>query len=471
MLHSGTETIERMRGVSAGSTDTLLADLATIAGSQHVLTRPELTASYETDWTGRWHGRTLAVVRPADLGQVVAVLQVCNEHGTPLVPQGGNTGLVGGSTPDESGTQIVLSLTRLNTVGEVDVGAGQIALGAGASLAALQRAAGAAGLDAGLDLGARDSATIGGLAACDAGGLRAVRYGTARRRIVGLEAVLADGSVLRRMSGLPKDNAGYDLPALLIGSEGTLAVITAVRWSLVPRLDARATSLIALESVQRATEVAGLLRASLPSLEMLELMTETGVRRTLEYLGVTPPVPVSAAWMLVQCAARTDPEDELIEAIDSAGVANEAVIAVDAGRTEALLRIREAHPEAVNGDGVSHKLDVGIPLSELSRFLHALPAVIEAISSEARLIVYGHLGDGNLHVNILGPDPTALAVDEAVLELVAECGGTISAEHGVGRHKSAYLKLTRSAAERAAMRAIKRALDPNDILNPGAVLA
>jgi FAD/FMN-containing dehydrogenase len=411
------------------------------------------------------------VVRPADLAQVVDVARACHEHGTPIVPQGGNTGLVGGATPDESGRQIVLSLTRLNTVGELEPATGQITVGAGVSLAALQRAAHAAGLDAGLDLGARDTATIGGLAACNAGGLRAIRYGTARRRIAGLEAVLADGTVVSRMSGLLKDNAGYDLPALLIGSEGTLAVITAIRWSLVPRLDARATSVIALDSIQRATEVAGILRASLPSLEILELMTETGLRRTLEYLSATPPLPVTAAWMLVQCAARTDPQEELIEALDRAGVADAAIIAVDSAGTERLLRIREAHPEAVNHDGVSHKLDVGIPLRALSRFLETLPAVVETASPGARLIVYGHLGDGNVHVNVLGPDPEAMTVDEAVLGLVAECGGTISAEHGVGRHKSAYLKLTRSTAERDAMRAIKRALDRNGILNPGTVLA
>ena len=399
------------------------------------------------------------------------MVRACHERGTPIVPQGGNTGLVGGATPDQSGRQIVLSLTRLNTVGQVEPGTGQITVGAGVSLAALQHAAQAAGFEAGLDLGARDSATIGGLAACDAGGLRAIRYGTARRRIAGLEAVLADGTVLSRMSGLLKDNAGYDLPALLIGSEGTLAVITAVRWNLVPRFDARATSIIAFHSVQRATEVAGILRASLPSLEILELMTETGLRRTLEYTSATPPLPVNAAWLLVQCAASTDPEEELIEALDRVGVADDAVVAVDAAGTERLLRIREAHPEAVNHDGVSHKLDVGIPLPALSHFLARLPAVVEKTSPGARLIVYGHLGDGNVHVNVLGPDPEAMTVDQAVLHLVAECGGTISAEHGIGRHKSAYLKLTRSPAERDVMRAIKRALDPDEILNPGTVLA
>jgi FAD/FMN-containing dehydrogenase len=449
----------------------LLARLAEIVGPQHLLTATDLTASYETDWTRRWHGRCLAVVRPADLAQVMDVVRACHEHGAPIVPQGGNTGMVGGSTPDESGREIVLSLTRLNTVGEVEVGTGQITVGAGVSLATLQATARAAGFDAGLDLGARDTATVGGLAACDAGGLQAIRYGTARRRIAGLEAVLADGSVVSRMSGLLKDNAGYNLPALLIGSEGTLAVITAVRWSLVPRLDARATALIALDSVERAVGLAGKLRASLPSLEILELMTESGLRLTLEYLSATPPLPVTAAWMLVQCAARTDPQDELVEALDRAGVADAAIVAVDAAGTERLLRIRESHSDAISHEGITHKLDVGVPLRELSGFLDRLPAVVEAAAPGARLIVFGHLGDGNLHVNVLDSDPEALTIDEAVLGLVAEYGGTISAEHGVGRHKAAYLRLTRSQGELDAMRAIKRALDPDSILNPGAVLA
>jgi FAD/FMN-containing dehydrogenase len=464
-------SVDQSRPHPAKSRDAFLARLAEISGTQHVLTEPQVTASYETDWTRRWHGRCLAVVRPADRDEVAAVVRECGRYRASLVPQGGNTGLVGGSTPDGCGSQIVLSLARLDSVGEIDPDTHQVTVGAGVSLAALQGLARKVGFDAGLDLGARDTATIGGLAACDAGGLRAIRYGTARQRIAGLEAVLADGSVVSRMSGLLKDNAGYDVPALLVGSEGTLGVITAVRWSLVPRLDARATSLIALDSVGGAARLAGLLRGSLASLELLELMTEAGVRRTLEYLSAEPPLPVTAAWILAQCAARTDPAGELIEALDRAGVADDAIVAVDSAGTERLLRIREAHPEAANHDGVSIKLDVGVPLAALPAFLEVLPKTVEAIWPGARLIVFGHLGDGNVHVNILGPDPESRDVDEAVLGLVAEHGGTISAEHGVGRHKASYLALTRSAGERAAMRSIKRALDPDQILNPGVVLA
>jgi FAD/FMN-containing dehydrogenase len=448
----------------------LLTRLRTLVGPRDVLTSPETKAAYESDWTGRWRGACLGVVRARDARQVSAVIAVCAQYGVPIVPQGGNTGLVGGGTPDGSGQQIVLSLRGLDEIGEVDVASGQVTAGAGVSLARLQEAARAAGFDAGLDLGARDTATVGGLAACDAGGLKAFRYGTARRRIIGLQAVTADGTIVQRMSGLLKDNAGYNLPALLIGSEGTLGVITAVRWSLVPRLDARATALLALKSVGDAAAVAGALRARAPSLEMLELMTEAGIRRTLAYLSVSAPVPVSPAWMLVECAARTDPQEELTAALDSAGITDNAIVAVDAVGRERLLRIREAHPEAVNHDGVSHKLDVGVPLEALVEFLERLEAVVEDAAPGARLITYGHLGDGNIHVNVLGPDPADASVDGAILALVADCGGTISAEHGIGRHKPGYLRLIRSDGERRLMAAIKHAFDPTTILNPGAVL-
>jgi FAD/FMN-containing dehydrogenase len=203
---------------------------------------------------------------------------------------------------------------------------------------------------------------------------------------------------------------------------------------------------------------------------MLELMSETGVRRALDHLSVGAPLPLTPAWMLVECAARTDPQDELIAALDGAGLTDNAIVAADAAGRRRLLAIREALPEAVNHDGVSHKLDVGVPLGVLVEFLKRLETVVADAAPGSRLIVFGHLGDGNMHVNVLGPAPDDVAVDQAVLELAAECGGTISAEHGVGRHKPGYLRLVRSEDERRLMAAIKHALDPAAILNPGVVL-
>src|SRR5579875_3195200 len=352
--------------------DELLSALRGIVGAGQVLSDPALRAGYERDWTGRWRGEALAVVRPADTGELVAVVRECARAGVAIVPQGGNTGLVGGSVPrpatDAAGRrgrgQVVLSTTRLNTVGPVDTATAQLQAGAGATLAEARRAARAAGLDLALDLAARDSATLGGLVACDAGGLRALCHGTARRQLAGLEAVLADGTVVRsRMGGLVKDTAGYDLGALLAGSEGTLGVITAVRWSLAPRRDARAVALVGLERVEEAVALVRALRPRLPSLEVCELMERAGVELTCAHLGVPDPEPGSSpVSVLLECAAPSgDPLGELAEALDEVRVGERAVSPADAGGRERLLSIRDGHADAIAAQGVPLKLDVGVP--------------------------------------------------------------------------------------------------------------
>src|SRR4051794_40737956 len=255
--------------------------LEDVVGDRHVLADADLRAPYERDWTGRFGGAARLVVRPADAGQVAAVVRACARAGAPIVPQGGNTGLVGGGVP--RGGEVVLSLRRLDAVGEVDAALGQVTAGAGATLAALQAACARAGQDAGLDFAARDSCTVGGVVACDAGGARALRHGTARARVAGLEAVLADGSVVARLSGLTKDNAGYDLGALLVGSEGTLGVITAVRWRTVPRLPARVAALVGLAGAESAAELLAALRARAPSLESCEFFLHDGLELVLAH--------------------------------------------------------------------------------------------------------------------------------------------------------------------------------------------
>ncbi len=440
--------------------------LVDVVGPAHVLSDPDLTASYERDYTGRYRGRARFVVRPADTAQVAGVVAACNRHGIAVVPQGGNTGLVGASVPRDG--EVVLSLTRLTEVGDVDGTLGQVTVGAGATLAALQAAAKRAGEDAGLDFGARDSCTIGGVVACDAGGARALRHGTARAHVAGLEAVLADGSIISRMAGLRKDNAGYDLPALLIGSEGTLAVVTRVRWKLTPLLSSRVAALVPLSSVREAAELLAALRANAPSLESCDFFLDDGLELVLEHQRRESPVRTRAPiYVLAECAAQQDPTDELAEALEAAGV-EDALIADDTSSREGLWSLREGHTDAINAVGVPHKLDVGIPLDRLERFLERVPAVAAQAGGE-RVILFGHLGDGNVHVNVLG-EAEGTEVDDAVLELVIESGGTISAEHGVGVAKARWLERARGAAEVAAMRAIKQALDPEDILNPGAVL-
>jgi FAD/FMN-containing dehydrogenase len=450
----------------------LAEDLAAAVGGAHVLVDDDVRAPHETDWTRRFAGRAAAVVRPGSAAEVAGVLRICARHGAGVVPQGGNTGLVGGSVPRGAGGQVVLLLTRLAALGDVDRATLQVEAGAGVTLAALQEHARAAGLDAGVDLAARDSATVGGLAACDAGGLRALRHGTVRARVAGVEAVLADGSVVSRMSGLVKDNAGYDLAAVLVGSEGTLGVITRVRWQLVPRLDARALAFVPLPSLGAAADLLADLRRRLPSLVAAEFITDTGLSLVLDHLDATAPVAErSPAYVLLECAATADPLPELADALTAAGLDEAAVVAGDAASRERLWRVREAHTEAIAAAGIPHKLDVGVPLGRLGEFSERVTALLAERAPDAQLILFGHLGDGNVHVNVLGLDPGDEEIDVAVLRLAADCGGTISAEHGVGVAKAPWLGLVRSDEELEAMRAIKRALDPEGLLNPGAVLA
>jgi FAD/FMN-containing dehydrogenase len=441
--------------------------LAEVVGAKHVLSDPDLKAGYERDYSGRYGGPAQFVVRPGDTSEVAGVMAACAAHGAAVVPQGGNTGLVGAGVP--RGGEVLISLQRLAAIGEVDTALGQVTVGAGVTLADLQAAARAAGEDAGLDFGARDSCTVGGVVACDAGGARALRHGTARAHVAGLEAVLADASVISRLAGLTKDNAGYDLPALLVGSEGTLGIITRVRWKLVPLLSARVAVLVPLGSAREAAELLASLRANAPSLESCDFFLDDGLQLVLEHQRRESPLRERAPfYVLAECAGASDPTEELAEALARAGV-EDALVADDTAGRQGLWKIREGHTDAINAAGIPHKLDVGIPLHELDRFLSEVPSVVTAAGGE-RVILFGHLGDGNVHVNVLGADPEDARVDDAVLELALECGGTISAEHGVGVSKARWLERARGAADVAAMRRIKRALDPENRLNPGAVL-
>jgi FAD/FMN-containing dehydrogenase len=306
--------------------------------------------------------------------------------------------------------------------------------------------------------------------ACDAGGARALRHGTARAHVAGVEAVLADGSAVSRMAGLTKDNAGYNLPALLVGSEGTLGIVTRVRWRLVPLLRSRVAVLVPVASARAAAELLACLRAHAPSLESCDFFLDDGMTLVLEHQRRSSPMPSRApVYVLAECAAADDPTDELATALERAGV-EDALVADDTASREGLWSIREGHTDAINAAGVPHKLDVGVPLAQLDRFIASLPETAAAAGGE-RVILFGHLGDGNVHVNVLGAEPDDPRVDDGVLSLALQCGGTISAEHGVGVSKARWLERARGAQEVAAMRAIKRALDPDGLLNPGAVLA
>lgn len=451
----------------------LLADLVSIVGSGHVLHDPALRAGYETDWTGRFHGRALAVVRPSDTEQVAGVVRACRGAGIGIVPQGGNTGMVGGGVPGPGARAgvILLSLVRLAALEPVDTDEAVVVAGAGVTLARLAAHARGAGLEFPVDLGARDSATIGGMIATNAGGVHALRYGSMREQLLGIEAVLADGSVVRRLDAPRKDNTGYHLPSLLAGSEGTLGIVTAARLRLVPRLERRAVAVVGTEGVAAVVGLAAHLRATLSSLHAAELVEADALDLVVRHRGV--PRPFATAWpacLLVEAADRSDPEPALAGALVEAPGVRDAVIVTDAAARERLWTLREGVSDAIAREGVPHKLDVALPLARLAEFAATVRDRVERVAPGARTILFGHVLDGNLHVNILGPAPDDEAADDAVLGLTLELGGSISAEHGIGVAKTRWLALDRSPAELAAMHAIKRALDPDGILNPGVLL-
>lgn len=447
----------------------LLAEFRAIVGDANVLTDADRRAPYETDWTRRFHGNAPAVVRPADTAQVAAILALCSREGVAVVPQGGNTGLVGGAVPHAG--EVVLSLARLRDLEPVDEAASQVVAGAGVTLEALHEHALGAGLAFGVDMGSRGSATIGGMVATNAGGIHVLRHGPMRAQIAGLEAVLADGSVLSRMSGVTKDTAGYDLPALIAGSEGTLAVVTRARLRLVAHPPHAAVALLALDGVASAVAIVAAVRRALPSLQAAELFLAGGLALVREHAGLPAPFARPApAYLLLEAASATDPGAELAAAlVDPAGDVTDSALATDPAGRARLWAYRERHTEAINAAGVPHKLDVSLPLARVAAFVDELHVLLADEAPAARPVLFGHLAEGNLHVNLLGLDPDDEHADAIVLGLVAEFDGSISSEHGVGAAKARYLPFTRSAAEIRAMRAIKAALDPAGILNPGVV--
>jgi FAD/FMN-containing dehydrogenase len=451
----------------------LAAELSRLVGDRHVLVDADLCAPYEVDWTRRYRGRARLVVRPASTGEVVDVVGACRRAGAAVVVQGGNTGLVGGGVP--RGGEVVLSTTRLVDVGPVDDRAGQLTVGAGVTLARAQAAAGSAGWEVGVDLGARDSATVGGMVATNAGGVHVVAHGHMRARLAGIEAVLADGSVVSRLAGLAKDTAGYDLPGLLCGSEGTLGVVTQVVLRLVPRPSARVTAVLGTSGTAAALAVVTRLRRSLAGFEAAEVVYADGVRLVGRQLGVPSPLPGEPpCLLLVEAAAfgAAGPRlmDDMAAAVAGCPEVLETAVATDEFTRAALWAVRERHTEMVSTLGIPHKLDVSVPVGCLADFEADVRTEVGRVAPGAILVLFGHAGDGNLHVNVVGPEPADDRVDGAVLGLVARYGGSVSAEHGIGVAKVRWLDLTRSAAEIAAMRSVKRALDPTGMLNPGVLL-
>ena len=464
----------------------LLARLRAAVGDDHVLTAPADVAPYVVDWTGVHRGRALAVVRPGSTAEVAAVVAACHRTRTPVVPQGGNTGLVGGSVPDGSGAAVVLSLGRMRTVRDVDPVAGTITVDAGVVLAEVQAAAEAAGRLFPMSLGSEGSCTLGGNLATNAGGTAVLRYGMTRELVLGLEVVLPDGRVWDGLRGLRKDNTGYDLTQLFVGSEGTLGVITGAVLRLFPATPRRATAWVAVPSVAAAVSLLALAQEEAGThLTTFEIANRQALDLVLAHLpGALDPLAAPSDWYVLVELAGTASDDGLDDALErllgrgvGAGAVTDAAIATGPARRDALWALREGISEVQKLEGATLKHDVTLPIARLADWTTAMGPVLHERLAGVRLVTYGHVGDGNLHYNLNAPvggddDLLAAAPDlsRAIHDAVAAAGGSISAEHGLGRTKAAAAAAYKSDVEVDLMRAVKQALDPEGLMNPGVLL-
>ena len=469
----------------------LIDQLRAAVGAAHVLTHDNPAAdlsAWEQDWRKRAYGRALAVVRPGSTAEVAAVVKACAAAGTAIVPQGGNTGLVVGGVPDDSGTQVLLSLTRLNRVRAIDGANLTMTVDAGCVLQNLQTAAADAGLLFPLSLAAEGSCTIGGNLATNAGGTQVLRYGNTRELCLGLEVVTAQGEVWDGLSGLRKDNTGYDLRDLFVGSEGTLGVITAATLKLYPQPAAKLTAWAAVPSLQAAVELLGLaqqrLAAGLTGFEVMGQFALSLVDKHFPQLRV-PLWRESPYCVLLE---NSDFESEaharglfesLLETAFEQGTVTDAVVAENLTQAKGLWHIRESIPLAQAEEGLNIKHDISVPVSSIPAFCEATDAALQHAIPGMRLVNFGHLGDGNLHYNVQAPegvDGKAFLRDEEerintlVFDAVARFGGSISAEHGVGSLKRDKLPHYKNPVALNLMRAIKAALDPQGLMNPGRVI-
>ncbi len=470
--------------------DFILA-LQHIVGSEHVLTEGDLSA-WERDWRQRSTGKALAVVRPGSTAEVAAVVALCNTHqaalGLSLVPQGGNTGLVIGSIPDGSGKQIVLSLKRMNQVLAIDAANLTMTLQAGCILQEAQQAAEQAGFLFPLSLAAEGSCTIGGNLGTNAGGTQVLRFGNTRDLCLGLEVVNAQGDVWEGLSGLRKDNTGYDLTDLFIGAEGTLGIITAACMKLYPQPAAQLTAWAAVPSMEHAAALLALahqhLGAGLTGFEVMGQFALSLVARHMPQQRV--PLYASTPWCVLLENSDSESEqhartqfERLLETALEQGCVTDAVVAENLGQAKALWHIRESIPMAQPMEGPNIKHDVSIAVSKIPEFVKTTDALLAAAFPGVRFVNFGHLGDGNLHYNVqapLGSDQAAFlqrheeAVNTVVFDSVQAFGGSISAEHGVGSMKVDKLLKHKSPVALGMMRAIKRGLDPTNLMNPGRVV-
>ena len=465
---------------------TLLARVAAVVGPAYVLTAPADVEPYLVDWRGRYHGAARAVVRPGSTDEVAAVVRLCAAARVPVVPQGGNTGMCGAATPGADGEAIVVSLTRMNRVRNIDVANATLTIDAGATLVQAQAAAQAQGMLFPLSLASEGSCTVGGNLSTNAGGTAVLRFGNMRELVLGLEVVLADGQVWDGLRGLRKDNTGYDLKQLFVGAEGTLGIITAAVLKLFPAARSRATALVAVPDADAAVKLLTSLKQSLADrLTAFELMNALSLSLSRKHHPQLPdPLPGHAWYVLVQA---DDPagnamleqqfEDALGRAVED-GLVLDATVAQSETQRNDLWALRENISEGQRREGLNIKHDISLPVSAIPQFLRDAESALNEALPRPRFVIFGHLGDGNLHYNLSAPEgvlPQAFldeqpSANRIVHDLVHATGGSISAEHGIGQLKRDELCRYKPAVEIELMTRIKAALDPLALMNPGKVL-
>ncbi|QIG81990.1 FAD-binding oxidoreductase [Stakelama tenebrarum] len=458
-------------------------------GDKAVTTDPDDVAPWNSDWRGRYHGAAPAILSPAATEEVAAIVALAADAGVALVPQGGNTSMVGGATPPADGSALILSLRRMNRIRSLSAPDMLAVAEAGVILADLHAAALEKGRRFPLTLGARGSATIGGLVSTNAGGTQVLRFGTMRALVAGVEAVLPDGSVHDGLAALKKDNRGYDLNQLMIGAEGTLGVVTAASLKLVPAIAARAVAWVGLESPQAALDLLRRMEERTTTIESFEIIPGDSLDAVLGHVpGTRSPLEGRHDWhVLIESVAAgvsDEPPSKLLERLLfealEAGVAQDAVIAASEAQAEAFWHLRDSLSEAERASGPAVQHDISVPVPDMPRFMIEAAAAAEQRYPGTHATAFGHLGDGNVHFHVRAPagvDRDAWYAGDApeisrfVHDLVVAAGGSISAEHGIGQMKRAELERLSPPARMAALRAIKQAMDPGGIFNPGKLVA
>src|ERR1700722_6544010 len=464
-----------------------VAELKAAVGDGSWLDSPEAMAPFLIDFRRLYHGAAPLVLLPRSVDEIAQVLRICNREEVAIVPHGGNTGYCGGATPDETGSQIVLSLRRLNRVRHIDAANYSMVIEAGCPLAEAQAAAREADRLFPLSLGSEGTAQIGGNLSTNAGGTAVLRYGMMRDLVLGLEVVLAAGRVLETLKSLRKDNTGYDVKSLFVGAEGTLGVITAASLKLFPQPADSATALVGIDSPPHALDLLARLRpAAGDQVTSFELMPRLAVQLTVKHVpGVADPLDQNAPWYLLIELTSPNPRQDLstlltatLEEAAAGGTIVDAMFATSMTQAQAMWKLRESVPEAQRRHGASLKHDVSVPVSALPTLIVKGAALVHRLAPEGDVVSYGHAGDGNLHFNVSqkpGADvesfmARAPALELALFDLVESLGGSISAEHGIGRLKAAEFARRADPVELAVMHEVKRALDPKGIMNPGKVL-